>query len=150
MEKAVELGVASIVLVPAARSVVQLDAERRERRLRRLHEVVIAACCQCGRNRLPSIHTPETLHQGLASALAGAAAGILLDPSDAESPATVLSGPGPFVLVVGPEGGLDDAERSLAIRMGYRPVHLGPRILRTETAGLAGLVALQVLGGDLR
>lgn len=150
VEKAVELGVASIVLVPAARSVVQLDAERRERRLRRLHEVIIAACCQCGRNRLPAIQAPETLRQGLASALAGAAAGILLDPSDAEPPATVLSGPGPFVLVVGPEGGLDDAERSQALRMGYRSVHLGPRILRTETAGLAGLVALQVLRGDLR
>jgi len=150
VEKAVELGVASIVLVPTARSVVQLDAERRQRRLRRLHDVVIAACCQCGRNRLPSLQAPETLHLGLASALAGAAAGILLDPRNAEPPTAVLSGPGPFVLVVGPEGGLDDAERSLAIRVGYRPVHLGPRILRTETAGLAGLVALQVLGGDLR
>lgn len=150
VEKAVELGVASIVLVPAARSVVQLDAERRQRRLRRLHDVVIAACCQCGRNRLPSIQAPETLHQGLASGLAGATAGILLDPSDAEPPAAELSGPGPFVLAVGPEGGLDDAEQALAIRMGYRPVRLGPRILRTETAGLAGLVALQVLSGDLR
>ena len=150
VEKAVELGVASIVLVPAARSVVQLEAERRERRLRRLHDVIIAACCQCGRNRLPSIQAPETLHEGLASARTGAAASILLDPTDAEPTTAALSGPGPFVLVVGPEGGLDDAERSMALRMGYRPVHLGPRILRTETAGLAGLVALQVLGGDLR
>jgi len=108
------------------------------------------ACCQCGRNRLPAIQAPETLHQGLASALAGAAAGILLDPSDAEPPATVLSGPGPFVLVVGRRADLTNAERSEALRMGYRPVHLGPRILRTETAGLAGLVALQVQGGDLR
>lgn len=150
VEKAVELGVASIVLVPAARSVVQLDAERRQRRLQRLQDVIIAACCQCGRNRLPAIQAAETLHQGLSSALVGAAAGILLDPSAAEPPAAVLSGPGPFVLLVGPEGGLDDAERSLAMRIGYRPLRLGPRILRTETAGLAGLVALQVLSGDLR
>jgi len=150
VEKAVELGVASIVLVPAARSVVQLDAERRQRRLQRLQDIIIAACCQCGRSRLPSILAPATLHHGLASAFAGAAAGILLDPNGAEPPAAVLSGPGPFVLVVGPEGGFDDAERSLAMHIGYRPLRLGPRILRTETAGLAGLVALQVLSGDLR
>jgi 16S rRNA (uracil1498-N3)-methyltransferase len=118
--------------------------------LRLLHDVVVAACCQCGRNRLPSIQATETLHRGLAEGLAGATAGILLDPNDAEPPTAVLSGSGPFALAVGPEGGLDDAEQSLALRMGYRPLRLGPRILRTETAGLAGLVALQVLGGDLQ
>lgn len=149
VEKAVELGVSSMLLVPAARSVVQLDAARRERRLRRLKEIVVAACCQCGRNRLPAIGAAETLHQGLAVALEGGASGLLLDPHDAEPVARLAGGAGPFALVIGPEGGLSETECALAVRIGYRPVRLGPRILRTETAGLAGLAALQVLGGDL-
>lgn len=150
VEKSVELGVASILLVPAARSVVHLDGARRARRLQRLREIVVAACCQCGRNRLPPIGAAETLHEGLAAALEGGATGLMLDPHDAVPFAEVAGVAGPFALAIGPEGGFDEAERALGLRIGYRPVGLGPRILRTETAGLAGLAALQALRGDLR
>ena len=150
IEKAVELGVAGIVLVPAARSVVQLNGPRLERRMLRLREIVVAACCQCGRNRLPTVRAATTLQDGLESALSDGARGLLLDPHAAGSAATALSAQVPVTLAIGPEGGFDDGERALALRLGYGPVRLGPRILRTETAGLAGLVALQVLGGDMQ
>jgi len=150
VEKAVELGAASFVFVPTARSVVQLAGKRLERRLQRLKDIAVAACCQSGRNRIPDLVATATLDEGLALALGRQATGILLDPHNAHAPSAMLSGSGPFSLVVGPEGGLDDVERELATRMGYRRMRLGPRILRTETAGLAGLVTLQLLGGDLR
>lgn len=150
VEKAVELGAATIVLVPTARSIVQLEDARRERRLQRLKEIVVAACCQCGRNRLPDVRSSASLLQGLESALDPGALGLLLDPHAGKSTATVLTSKGPFALLVGPEGGLEESEQLLAARIGYRPLTLGPRILRTETAGLAGLIALQVLCGDMR
>jgi 16S rRNA (uracil1498-N3)-methyltransferase len=150
VEKAVELGVAGVVLVPAARSVVRLDGLRRERRLLRLRENVVAACCQCGRNRLPDLRAATTLQDGLTSAVKGGARGILLDPHAAGPAAAAAFANGPLVLAVGPEGGFDEAERALALRLGYGLVRLGPRILRTETAGMAGLIALQVLGGDMQ
>jgi 16S rRNA (uracil1498-N3)-methyltransferase len=150
VEKAVELGAAAIELVPAARSVVQLDGPRRERRLRRLKEIAVAACCQCGRNRVPEIRSADTLQQGLEAVLDTGAFGLLLDAQAAEPAAAVLASMGSFALLVGPEGGLEASELSLAARIGFRPVRLGPRILRTETAGLAGLTALQLLCGDMR
>jgi len=150
VEKAVELGVASILLVPAARSVVHLDGARRERRLQRLKEIVVSACCQCGRNRLPGVEAAASLQEGFASALGQGVTGILLDPNDGVSLASIASGAQPVALAVGPEGGFTETERALAERMGFRAMRLGPRILRTETAGLAGLAALQALHGDLR
>jgi 16S rRNA (uracil1498-N3)-methyltransferase len=150
VEKSVELGVASIVLVPAVRSVVHLDDARRARRLLRLKEIVVAACCQCGRNRLPEIGAAGTLHEGLAAALEGGATGLLLDLQGAEPFAQAIRGAGPFALAIGPEGGFSEDECAFGRRLGYRPVRFGPRTLRTETAGLAVLAALQALGGDLR
>jgi len=148
--KAVELGAAAIVLVPAARSVVHLDGVRRERRLQRLQETAVSACCQCGRNRVPDVRSAAALRQGLESALGAGAFGVLFDPYTGEPVAAALPTKGPFALLVGPEGGLDASELSLATRIGYHPVTLGPRILRTETAALAGLTALQLLCGDMR
>jgi len=150
VEKAVELGAAAIVLVPAARSVVHLDGVRRERRLQRLQETAVSACCQCGRNRVPDVRSAAALRQGLESALGAGAFGVLFDPYTGEPVAAALPTKGPFALLVGPEGGLDASELSLATRIGYHPVTLGPRILRTETAALAGLTALQLLCGDMR
>jgi 16S rRNA (uracil1498-N3)-methyltransferase len=151
VEKAVELGADGVVLVPAARSVVRLDRPRSERRLHRLREVVVAACCQSGRNRLPEVRAASTLKQGLESALVGDGRGLLLDPHTSgtatfELPSTMRR----VALAVGPEGGFDETERALALSLGYDPVRLGPRVLRTETAGLAGLVFLQVGGGDMQ
>jgi len=150
VEKAVELGVDGVVLVPSARSVVQLDGPRSDRRVHRLREIVVAACCQCGRNRLPDVRAASTLPQGLESALARDGRGLILDPHAAGSAAPELpSTTHRVALAVGPEGGFDETERGLALRLGYDPIRLGPRVLRTETAGLAGVVALQVRLGDM-
>ncbi|HTN47830.1 MAG TPA: 16S rRNA (uracil(1498)-N(3))-methyltransferase [Burkholderiaceae bacterium] len=149
VEKAVELGVARLVIVPAARSVVRPDQARSARRAQRLHDILIAACCQSGRNTVPGVEVAPTLQNGLRSALSSGSIGLLLDP---QAPTTLIDaarGAIALALVVGPEGGLDDAERGLAASLGYRAVTLGPRILRTETAGLAALAALQAAAGDL-
>jgi 16S rRNA (uracil1498-N3)-methyltransferase len=150
VEKAVELGAAGIVLVPARRSVVQLDGARLAKRMDRLRDIVIAACCQCGRNRVPTIVACGDLREGLQQAAADSA-GIVLQP-DAEVSLGDLarSAPASFAIAVGPEGGFDASELALAARHGYRSVRLGPRVLRTETAGLAAVSTLQAAVGDFR
>ena len=147
VEKAVELGVASIVLAPAQRSVTQIGGDRAIRRIERLRGIAVAACEQCGRNRVPTIHAFASLAAALQSALSDGF-GILLQP-DADTPLTAVSAADHITLAVGPEGGFAQAETALAIGLGYRPHTLGPRILRTETAGLAALAVLQSIGGDL-
>lgn len=150
VEKAVELGVAAIVLVPAQRSVVVLDESRRAKREQRLRDIVIAACCQCGRNRVPPLQAAATLEEGLRHALQAAGRGVLLAPA-ADTPLAQAAAAAPaLALAVGPEGGFDADEQALARRLGYATVSFGRRILRTETAGVAALAALQALHGDLR
>jgi 16S rRNA (uracil1498-N3)-methyltransferase len=150
VEKAVELGAARIALAPCGRSVVRLAGARLDRRIERLRDIAVAACCQSGRNRIP----PVDAHASLAAALeACRAAGValVLDPG-ATQPLldAARRGGDAIALAVGPEGGFEPDEVALAERAGYRPVRLGPRVLRTETAGLAALAALQSLAGDLR
>ena len=148
IEKAVELGVHSIVLAPAQRSVVRLANDRLARRLERLRESIIAACAQCGRNRIPHIAASSTLAGALQTGLDDDAHGFLLQPN-AELPLVKAPLIGHRVaLAVGPEGGFDDDELALARRLGYHEYRLGPRVLRTETAGLAALAALQAVAGD--
>jgi 16S rRNA (uracil1498-N3)-methyltransferase len=153
VEKAVELGAHRIVLAPAARSVVRLDGARRERRLERLREIAAAACCQCGRNRIPEIAIADGLEAALRAG-ADARSRWVLDPA---SPTALLRGfasgaPEPGVeaasLAVGPEGGYTDAELALARALGYSGARLGARVLRTETAGLAAISALLAASGE--
>jgi 16S rRNA (uracil1498-N3)-methyltransferase len=147
IQKAVELGVASIRPLFTERSVVRLDSDRLDRRHEHWHGVLVAACEQSGRRRLPRLHEANALADWLPT-VAGTA--LLLDPR-AERSLTEL--PAPRVeatLLVGPEGGLSAEERARAVRAGFMAVRLGPRILRTETAPLAALAAMQVLWGDLR
>jgi len=118
--------------------------------MERLRDIVVAACCQCGRNRLPAIDAcadlPEALNRAGANAI-----GLVLQPDAAESLIDVArSGPTSFGRRHRPRGGFDPGELALAARAGYRPVRLGTRVLRTETAGLAALSALQAAVGDLR
>jgi len=147
--KAVELGAAAIVLAPAERSVVRLAGERLRRRLAHLSQLAIAACEQCGRNRLPAVQAADSLAGALATAtdlrlilLPGAPA--LVAQSAADAPAARS-----IAVAVGPEGGFTDHEVALAQRSGWTPAALGPRVLRTETAGVVALAALQALAGDL-
>jgi 16S rRNA (uracil1498-N3)-methyltransferase len=150
VEKAVELGVHRIVLTPTQRAVVSLAGARLERRVERLQEIANAACSQCGRNRVPSILAAESLELALRGALVPGALGLVLD-AQADVPLIELaSGSKTCVLVVGPEGGFEAHEIALVTRLGYRCGRLGPRILRTETAGLAALAAIQATAGDFR
>ncbi|HVE88909.1 MAG TPA: 16S rRNA (uracil(1498)-N(3))-methyltransferase [Burkholderiaceae bacterium] len=150
VEKSVELGVQSIVLMPALRSIVRLADDRLAKRLQRLRELIVAACAQCGRNRIPHIEASASLANALQSGRADGRSGVLLHPN-AESPlALVPAADLRLAVAAGPEGGFDDDEIALAWQLGYRAYSLGPRVLRTETAGLAALATLQTVAGDYR
>lgn len=146
VQKATELGVAAIVPLLTERSVVKLDARQAEQRREHWRGIVVAACEQSGRNRLPEMLAP----QPFAAWLAGSpreGARILLDPT--ASAGVRSMGPVPAVtLLIGPEGGLAPAERALALQAGFTPLRMGPRVLRTETAAIAAISALQALHGD--
>ena len=147
VEKSVELGVARVILVPTTRSVAKLSGDRLKLRIAHLRDVTVSACTQSGRTRIPSINAAGTLEDGLTLAAHDATA-VVLSPGATQSAANAVGGARRVALAVGPEGGFDEAEMTLAARIGYRPAHLGPRILRTETAGLVGLAHLQARAGD--
>lgn len=147
VQKAVELGAAAIQPVESARCVVRLDAARADKRRRHWQEVAVAACEQSGLNRVPEVRPLASL-SGWLSRPDPAALRLRLAP-DAERSLRELEAPaGPVVLLIGPEGGFTDGEAQAAETAGFIPVRLGPRVLRTETAGLAALAALQALWGD--
>lgn len=147
IQKAVELGVHRIRPLFTERSQVRLDADRRKKRLQHWLGVVISACEQSGRRRVPAVEAPGNLEPALSQRRG---TGLLLAP-DAPMALSGLPSPGSrLTLLVGPEGGLSSQERGLAERSGFIPARLGPRILRTETAPLAALAAAQTLWGDFR
>jgi len=149
LQKAVELGVQRIVPVSMRRSVVRLDAEKRKRRREHWQAVVASACEQCGRNWLPEVAPIEDFADWIRHPAEAGVTRYLLDP-EGETRLRELGPPdGPLLLIAGPEGGFDDAERDAALAAGCRPLRLGPRILRTETAAMAALAAMQALWGDL-
>ena len=149
VQKAVELGVADIVPVLTERSVVKLDADKGRKRQEHWRGIVVGACEQSGRVRVPEVHVPMT-YAALLDAARSTGMKLLLDPLAQKSPAG-LSSPadGRVLLLVGPEGGLSENERNLAIKTGFQGIRLGPRILRTETAALVALSLLQSAWGDL-
>lgn len=147
LQKATELGVQEVVPLLTARCVVQLDTERSASRLGHWRRVVASACEQCGRNRLPRVGAPQTLDGWLARPPAGLR--LVLSPSAPLALRDLDLPQGPVTLLVGPEGGLAPAELTLAVRAGFTPLRLGPRVLRTETAVVAALSALGACWGDL-
>jgi 16S rRNA (uracil1498-N3)-methyltransferase len=148
VEKSVELGVAVIQPVAAKRSVVKLSAERMARRVTHWNHIVSAACEQCGRNLVPLVAPVLDLPQYLANAKGQNAIRLLLTP-DAEIALRELPAPTlPIVFMVGPEGGWDEGEVQAAQVVGFQPIRLGPRVMRTETAGAAVLAAMQAQWGD--
>jgi len=149
VQKATELGVTAIVPVATARSVVRLDADTRAKKLAHWRGVAIAACEQCGRATLPAIAEPLDFASWLARAAAPGTLRILLSPEAEDSLVGAAAGARGIELLVGPEGGLEDSERALALTVGYRSCRLGPRILRSETAAVAALAVLQSAAGDL-
>lgn len=152
IQKAVELGVHAIAPVLTERTEVRLDAERSDRRMQHWRGIVAGACEQCGRARLPALSEPRALADFAAStAQVGAGRHLYLDPQASDGLAVLgLPADARVTLVVGPEGGL--SERDIAVLRGARfeGVRLGPRVLRTETAGLAAVAALNALYGDWR
>jgi len=150
IQKATELGVAAVQPLVTERTVVRLGGERRERREQHWQNVAIAACEQCGRNRIPAVEPTLTLEQFMAALgpVPDTSLRILLSPY-AQRRVADLHQSSSTMLAVGPEGGFSESERSLLERYGFIPVRLGPRILRTETAPLAALTLLQSLWGDL-
>jgi len=147
LQKAVELGVSRIVPLLTEHTMVNVSGERRERRAQHWHSVVVSACEQCGRNVVPKLDTTHELDGWFkedASTLK------LVLHQDGEKSLSELPPPsGAVTLLVGPEGGLSDAEVARAQAVGFTVLRLGPRILRTETAGVAALAALQAKWGDL-
>lgn len=150
LQKAVELGVAAIQPLSTNRSVVRLDAERAAKRVTHWQAVVVSACEQSGRNRIPTVEPLRAIGEwtrAIAREPAGAVR-LLLSPraqaslGDIERPATGI------VLLAGPEGGLSAEEERDALAAGFSAVRLGPRVLRTETVALAALAAIQALWGD--
>ena len=158
VEKATELGVASIQPLMAERSVLKLSGERAEKKLAHWRGIAIAACEQCGRSRVPVIHEPMTLSSWLKALVIGdrhlrmllslqAGSAPLISALTANTANTPHTAATSFTFLSGPEGGLSVAEEAAAIAAGFMPVTLGPRILRAETAPLACLALLSLQSG---
>lgn len=148
IQKAVELGVRDIVPVESRRSVLRLAGERAGKRVAHWQGVVASACEQCGRNQVPLVASLEKLENWLARPSNGCLR-LMLAP-DADQTLASIPPAEAIQLLIGAEGGLDPQEVIAATQAGFRAVRMGPRILRTETAGLAALAALQALWGDFR
>ena len=149
LQKAVELGIQGIQPLFSERSVVRLDAERTAKRVEHWRQIMIAACEQCGRNVIPGVASPQPVIDWL---------GALPPPRDDELRILLaphagkrlaeLPRPAAVTLLAGPEGGYTEVEADFAQQRGFVAVRLGPRVLRTETAALAALAAINTLWGD--
>lgn len=158
IQKAVELGVNKIVPLKTERSVVKLDEEKARKRVEHWQNVVIAACEQSGRARIPQVLAPESLSACLQANTNAPSSGadlsiaevtrILLNPIGAKKLSEITQPKGEIQLLIGAEGGLSDKEIAFAISHGFQSMVLGARILRTETAPLAAIAAMQTIWGD--
>jgi 16S rRNA (uracil1498-N3)-methyltransferase len=149
IRKAVELGVSAVTPVVATRSQFSLAGERGEKRLAHWRGIAIAACEQCGRNRIPPVASPQPLEAWLAT-VNPERPSVIASPGATASLAAFAARTPPRSIVIGPEGGFTDAELSLAVDKRIVLVHLGPRVLRAETAGVAALAILAAVAGDAR
>ena len=148
VQKATELGVTRIIPVVTQRTVVKLDAKQAERKLLHWRGIAIAAGEQSGRDRIPTIDMPLALSAFLGEIVDGSIR-VLLSPAGQLRVADLPRPDGDVVVLIGPEGGLADAEQQAALRTGFTAVRLGPRVLRTETAAVAALTMIQHYFGDL-
>ena len=148
IQKATELGVTEIQPLDTERSVARLSAERAAKRREHWRQVAISACEQCGRNLLPEIHAPLDIMVWLQQMKGLPGTKLILLPQGATLLHSLEKPQGKVVLLIGAEGGFTGAESDAALRCGFTPTRLGARVLRTETAAVAGLAALQTLWGD--
>jgi 16S rRNA (uracil1498-N3)-methyltransferase len=148
IQKATELGTSRIVPVFTKRSMVKLDEKQAEKKLQHWRGIAVAACEQSGRNRVPDLAAPLDFSAVLRDCdpastrlLLSPTAGLGIDELEAVSTG--------ITVLIGPEGGLAETEQHAAVAAGFRPVRLGPRVLRTETAAIAALTIIQHYFGDL-
>ena len=147
LQKSVELGVAEIRPVISDRCVVRLSGERAEKRVARWQEIVVSACEQSGRNIVPKVLPLTTYAQALRQ-LPQETTKLLMSLNRAQKLSDVRPQSGKVVFMVGPEGGWTEKEEQQAFDAGFQSVTLGKRVLRTETASLAAIAAMQTLWGD--
>lgn len=151
IQKAVELGVTSIQPITSQRSVVKLSAERAEKRTEHWQNVAISACEQSGRAVVPTVSAPvsfSNLFAQLNQIAEPDACKITLAPDATQHLNTITRPDGNIYLLIGAEGGFTDEEIALSIAHGFQAIQLGARVLRTETAALAAMSAMQTLWGD--
>jgi len=148
LQKAVELGVHSITPLISERTVVRLSTERLERKMDQWRKIIISACEQSGRCRIPVLAPVQLIDQTISTPPIGLS--LLLDHRSDDSLSQIQAPLDQINLIVGPEGGWSENERQELINAGFKGIRLGPRVLRTETAPLAALAAIQTLWGDFR
>lgn len=147
LQKATELGINAIQPLDSERSVVKLSGERAEKRVAHWQGVVVSACEQSGRNRVPAVAPIRRYADWLGEAGKDGLR-LMLSPDATQSLRDLPAPDLPVTLLIGPEGGFSENETAAAKVCGFTPVRLGARILRTETAALAALAAMQALWGD--
>lgn len=145
IQKATELGATEITPIVSERCEVRLKDERADKRLAHWGQIAISACEQCGRSVIPAIHPPMSLQEWLA---VEADLKLVLHPL--AEPLTTHQRPATLAFLIGPEGGLNDAEIEQARSAGFQPARFGPRVLRTETAPVVALSVAQQLWGDFQ
>lgn len=150
IQKATELGVTEIQSLATERSVAKLSGERVEKRIEHWQQVAIAACEQCGRNVLPKIHAPLDLMTWLQAMRNNTVSKFIFLPDGSTSLTSQAKPTDKIILLIGAEGGFAPAESQSALLCGFTPIRIGARVLRTETAAIAGLAALQTLWGDFQ
>ncbi|MEN5201637.1 16S rRNA (uracil(1498)-N(3))-methyltransferase [Pseudomonas wadenswilerensis] len=144
IQKATELGVSAITPIVSERCEVRLKDERADKRLAHWRQVAISACEQCGRSSVPIIHTPQLLADWLKACDQDLK--LVLHP--VAEPMVSHQQPATLAFLIGPEGGLSEAEVEQAKAAGFHAARLGPRVLRTETAPVVALAVAQQLWGD--
>ncbi|MBA3535608.1 MAG: 16S rRNA (uracil(1498)-N(3))-methyltransferase [Tatlockia sp.] len=147
MQKAVELGVASISPIITSRSVVKSDPARMEKKLAQWQAIAIAACEQSGRNQIPLVNKVLSLEDYLQEN--DLPLKFVLDPRESKTWRDYSFAQSELALLIGPEGGFSEQELKQIFSAGFNPLLMGPRVLRTETAALAALSVLQAVCGDL-
>lgn len=153
IQKSIELGVSRIQPISTARSIVHLSNERSEKRLQHWQKIAISACEQCGRNQIPQISPLITLSEWLSQKKMNRTMQDILFMLSATATRSLKDMPEPAIdakvaLVIGPEGGFTEDEEKAITHSSFVPLHLGNRILRTESAALAAIAAMQTLWGD--
>ena len=147
LQKSVELGVGEIRPIFSDRCVVRLDGERAAKRVARWQEIVVSACEQSGRNTVPQVLPPVPYQEALRQ-MPSERTKLLMSVRNAQKLDRITPSSDGLIFMVGPEGGWTEHEERQAFDAGFQAVTLGPRILRTETASLAAIAAMQTLWGD--